>query len=155
MVVPRQQRLVARLVRCSMQEICCSCEDAVSVHRGHRRITSGEMEFSGAIVCSCCATTVLASQRDDRGDKVCNTSSGAAMDASLARQVLRNGTGSSGSGCRVDWAVPLSSTRDYSTLQRRLLPHAQTCSSQIVKSEAVWCGRAEGGNDGDVAEGKE
>ena len=28
----------------------------------------------------------------------------------------------------VGWAVPHNSTRDYSVLQRRLLPHAQACS---------------------------
>jgi tetratricopeptide (TPR) repeat protein len=53
------------------------------------------------------------------------------------------------------WAVPGSSTRDYSALQRRLLLHAQACSSQIVKSGTVWCGRAESDNNRDVEEGKE
>jgi tetratricopeptide (TPR) repeat protein len=55
----------------------------------------------------------------------------------------------------VGWAVPGSSTRDYSALQRRLLLHAQACSSQIVKSGTVWCGRAESDNNRDVEEGKE
>jgi tetratricopeptide (TPR) repeat protein len=55
----------------------------------------------------------------------------------------------------VGWAVPESSTRDYSTVQRRLLLHAQVCSSQIVKSGTVWCGRAAGYNNRDVEEGKE
>jgi tetratricopeptide (TPR) repeat protein len=32
----------------------------------------------------------------------------------------------------VGWAVPDSSSRDYSTLQRRLLPHAQACSRWVV-----------------------
>jgi hypothetical protein len=35
----------------------------------------------------------------------------------------------------VGWAVPDSSTPDYSTLQRQLLPHAQACSGQIVRRE--------------------
>jgi tetratricopeptide (TPR) repeat protein len=55
----------------------------------------------------------------------------------------------------VGLAVPESSTRDYAALQQRLLLHAQACSSQIVKSEAVWGGRAEGGSGGDVDESKE
>jgi tetratricopeptide (TPR) repeat protein len=55
----------------------------------------------------------------------------------------------------VGWAVPESSTHDYSTLQRRLLLHAQACSRQIVKSKTVWGGRAEGGNDGDIDKGGE
>ncbi|EMD96375.1 hypothetical protein COCHEDRAFT_1167485 [Bipolaris maydis C5] len=55
----------------------------------------------------------------------------------------------------VGWAVPESSSRNYAALQRRLLPHAQTCFSQIARSEAVWYRRAEGGSDGDVNEGKE
>jgi hypothetical protein len=38
----------------------------------------------------------------------------------------------------VGWTVPQSSTRDYSTLQRRLLPHAQACSGQMEKEEAGW-----------------
>jgi tetratricopeptide (TPR) repeat protein len=38
----------------------------------------------------------------------------------------------------VGWNVPESSTRDYATLQRRLLPHAQACSRQIIKREADW-----------------
>jgi tetratricopeptide (TPR) repeat protein len=53
----------------------------------------------------------------------------------------------------VGWAVPESSTRDYSAMQQRLLLHAQACSSQIVKSEAVWCGRAQG--ESNKAKGKE
>jgi tetratricopeptide (TPR) repeat protein len=55
----------------------------------------------------------------------------------------------------VGWTVPHSSTRDYSTLQRRLLPHAQACSSQIIKSETVWCGRAEGNDNEAINKGKE
>ncbi|KAF1828816.1 hypothetical protein BDW02DRAFT_562334 [Decorospora gaudefroyi] len=55
----------------------------------------------------------------------------------------------------VGWAVPASSTRDYSALQRRLLPHAQACSGQIVKSGTVWCGRAKGDKNRDVEEAKE
>jgi hypothetical protein len=52
----------------------------------------------------------------------------------------------------VGWAVPQSSTgtRDYAAVQRRLLLHAQACSRQVVKSETVWLGRAEGGSSGDV-----
>ncbi|KAF2678494.1 FabD/lysophospholipase-like protein [Lentithecium fluviatile CBS 122367] len=33
----------------------------------------------------------------------------------------------------VGWAVPDSSMRDYSVLQRRLLPHAQACSQRILE----------------------
>jgi tetratricopeptide (TPR) repeat protein len=49
----------------------------------------------------------------------------------------------------IGWAVPDSSTRDYSAMQRRLLPHTQACYSHIVKSKTVWCGRAEGNNNGE------
>jgi tetratricopeptide (TPR) repeat protein len=38
----------------------------------------------------------------------------------------------------VGWAVPFRSTRDYSTLQRRLLPHAQLCFKRIVESKTYW-----------------
>jgi tetratricopeptide (TPR) repeat protein len=31
-----------------------------------------------------------------------------------------------------------NSTRDYSTLQRRLLPHAQVCSKRLIKSATDW-----------------
>jgi tetratricopeptide (TPR) repeat protein len=52
----------------------------------------------------------------------------------------------------VSLSVPESSTRDYATLQRRLLPHAQTCSGYIVKMEAGWWltadKEADGGMDG-------
>ncbi|KAF2022555.1 hypothetical protein EK21DRAFT_95617 [Setomelanomma holmii] len=41
----------------------------------------------------------------------------------------------------VGCSVPHSSARDYSTLQRRLLPHAQVCSRRLIKSETdVWLG---------------
>ena len=33
----------------------------------------------------------------------------------------------------VGWGVPHNSTRDYSVLQRRLLPHAQACSQRMVE----------------------
>jgi hypothetical protein len=55
----------------------------------------------------------------------------------------------------VGWSVPANIARDYSTLQRQLLPHAEACCRLIVKSETVWRGRAEGGSRGDVDEGKE
>ncbi|KAI4940892.1 hypothetical protein J4E91_011149 [Alternaria rosae] len=55
----------------------------------------------------------------------------------------------------VGWAVPESSTRDYAALQRRLLPHAQACSSQVVKRNAVWDREAEDGSDGDVDKDQE
>jgi tetratricopeptide (TPR) repeat protein len=35
----------------------------------------------------------------------------------------------------VGWAVPSSSSRDYSILQRRLLPHAQACSRWVLTDE--------------------
>jgi tetratricopeptide (TPR) repeat protein len=38
----------------------------------------------------------------------------------------------------VGWSVPGSSIRDYSTLQRRLLPHAQACFGLIVESRGDW-----------------
>jgi tetratricopeptide (TPR) repeat protein len=38
----------------------------------------------------------------------------------------------------VGWTVPEDSTRDYSTLQRRLLPHAQVCSKRLIRSEKHW-----------------
>ncbi|KAF2874191.1 hypothetical protein BDV95DRAFT_616739 [Massariosphaeria phaeospora] len=46
-------------------------------------------------------------------------------------------------------AVPGSSTRNYSTLQRYLLPHAQACSRHIVKSEADWWLSINKGNNRD------
>jgi tetratricopeptide (TPR) repeat protein len=50
----------------------------------------------------------------------------------------------------VGCAVPETSTRNYSTLQRRLLPHAQACSRQRIKSKASWCLRDDKGKDEDV-----
>ncbi|ORY02205.1 hypothetical protein BCR34DRAFT_493307 [Clohesyomyces aquaticus] len=47
-------------------------------------------------------------------------------------------------------AVPHSSTRDYFTLQRRLLPHVQACSRRIVKSRADWWLIINKGNDRDL-----
>ncbi|KAF1936942.1 hypothetical protein EJ02DRAFT_357955 [Clathrospora elynae] len=55
----------------------------------------------------------------------------------------------------VGWTVPESSTRDYSVLQRRLLPHAQACSKWILESKASWCLRDDKGNDGDLEKGEE
>jgi tetratricopeptide (TPR) repeat protein len=55
----------------------------------------------------------------------------------------------------IGWAVPASSTRDYSIVQRRLLPHAQACSRQIGKREAGWDHRVNEGNTKDVSEGEE
>jgi tetratricopeptide (TPR) repeat protein len=55
----------------------------------------------------------------------------------------------------VGWSVPGSSTRDYSSLQRRLLPHAQTCFKQIVKREAGWWLGADKEDDEDVDESEE
>jgi tetratricopeptide (TPR) repeat protein len=57
----------------------------------------------------------------------------------------------------VGWATPVISTRDYSTLQRRLLPHAQACSGWIVNSERdLWlsadAGSIEGVNKGEEQE---
>jgi tetratricopeptide (TPR) repeat protein len=54
----------------------------------------------------------------------------------------------------VGWTVPESSTRDYSTLQRRLLPHAQACSRQIVKEKAGWCLAVNGGNGESIEKGE-
>ncbi|CAN9173050.1 unnamed protein product [Alternaria alternata] len=55
----------------------------------------------------------------------------------------------------VGWAVPESSTRDYAALQRRLLPHAQACSRQVVERKTVWDKGAAAGSDGDVDEAEE
>jgi tetratricopeptide (TPR) repeat protein len=55
----------------------------------------------------------------------------------------------------VSQAVPGSSTRGYAALQHRLLPHAQACSSQIVKREAIWRRVSKGGSDGNVDEEEE
>jgi tetratricopeptide (TPR) repeat protein len=54
----------------------------------------------------------------------------------------------------VGWAVPGSSARDYSALQRQLLPHAQACSRQIVKEEAGWCLAVNGGNGEGIDKGE-
>jgi tetratricopeptide (TPR) repeat protein len=35
----------------------------------------------------------------------------------------------------IGWAVPSRSTRDYSAVQRRLLPHVQACSRYVVMAE--------------------
>lgn len=50
----------------------------------------------------------------------------------------------------VRWAVQDLSTRDWSTLQRRLLPHAQTGSRWIVQRQAGWRLGSIGDNDEDV-----
>jgi tetratricopeptide (TPR) repeat protein len=55
----------------------------------------------------------------------------------------------------VGLSLPADTARDYSTLQRRLLLHAEACSRQIVESEAVWRGGAERNSDGDVDESEE
>jgi tetratricopeptide (TPR) repeat protein len=55
----------------------------------------------------------------------------------------------------VGHAVPESSTRDYAALQRRLLLHAQACSSQVVKRKTVWGKRSEDGSNEDVNEDQE
>jgi tetratricopeptide (TPR) repeat protein len=55
----------------------------------------------------------------------------------------------------VGWTVSESSTRDYAALQRRLLPHAQACSSQVVERKTAWDREAENGSDGDVDKGEE
>jgi tetratricopeptide (TPR) repeat protein len=55
----------------------------------------------------------------------------------------------------VGWTLPESSTRDYSTLQRRLLPHAQACSRQIVQEEAGWCLAVNGCNNEGIDKGEE
>ncbi|KAH3913970.1 hypothetical protein HBH56_096710 [Parastagonospora nodorum] len=54
----------------------------------------------------------------------------------------------------IGWAVPKSSTRDYTTLQRRLLPHAQACSRQISREEPAWSCGDYGGSNG-AADDKE
>jgi tetratricopeptide (TPR) repeat protein len=54
----------------------------------------------------------------------------------------------------VGWAVPGSSARDCSALQQQLLPHAQACSRQIVKEEAVWCLVVNGGNGEGIDKGE-
>ena len=55
----------------------------------------------------------------------------------------------------VGWGIPISSTRDYAALQRRLLPHAHACSSQIVKSETVWYRRVRGSGNRNIDEDEE
>jgi tetratricopeptide (TPR) repeat protein len=49
----------------------------------------------------------------------------------------------------VGWAVPHSSTRDSSAIQRRLLPHAQVCSQRVLVS-AGETGRRPRSHNGDV-----
>jgi tetratricopeptide (TPR) repeat protein len=55
----------------------------------------------------------------------------------------------------VGWSVPESSTRDYAPLQRRLLPHAQGCSSWIIKKELSWGYECSEGNSEVKNEDKE
>jgi tetratricopeptide (TPR) repeat protein len=55
----------------------------------------------------------------------------------------------------VGWSVPGISNRDYATLQRRLLPHAQACSSVIAKNKPGWNYRGHEGNHEAVDEKEE
>jgi tetratricopeptide (TPR) repeat protein len=43
----------------------------------------------------------------------------------------------------VGWAVPDSSSREYSTIQRRLLPHAQACSRWVLTDETRRSSRSQ------------
>jgi hypothetical protein len=52
----------------------------------------------------------------------------------------------------VGWSVPGSSSRDYTTLQRRLLPHAHACSRHIAGNESGWDARLDDSNHEDVDE---
>jgi Tfp pilus assembly protein PilF len=52
----------------------------------------------------------------------------------------------------VGWSVPASSSRDYATLQRRLLPHAQACSRQMAKKETGRNYRLDDDNHGALDE---
>jgi tetratricopeptide (TPR) repeat protein len=48
----------------------------------------------------------------------------------------------------IGWALPQRSTHDYTSLQRRLLAHAQACSRRIAREELVWsCGGYESNNE--------
>ncbi|MCJ1235291.1 hypothetical protein MMC14_003258, partial [Varicellaria rhodocarpa] len=55
----------------------------------------------------------------------------------------------------VGWAVPDSSTRDYSTMQRRLLPHAQVCSQWVLAVETGLRTRSYTSGNTDLVESEE
>ncbi|CAN9217260.1 unnamed protein product [Alternaria alternata] len=111
-------------------------------------IASSEIKFSRAVQLLC--NYSLAEQVQETGSYATHPvvhqwahySQGKRFAAELSRlAVVAVGSG-----------VPESSTRDYAALQRRLLLHAQACSRQIAKSEAVWGRKAEDGSNRDVDE---
>ena len=114
-------------------------------------IASSEIKFSGAMQLLC--NYSLAEQVQETGSYATHPvvhqwayhSQGTRFVAELNRLAV----------VAVGWAVPESSTRDYAALQRRLLPHAQACSRQVVERNAVWDRGAENGSDGDVDEDQE
>ncbi|KAF2812175.1 FabD/lysophospholipase-like protein [Mytilinidion resinicola] len=53
----------------------------------------------------------------------------------------------------VGWAVPEKSARDYSALQRRLLPHVQACSRWVFITQIEQSSRSPGGYEMDFNEG--
>jgi Tfp pilus assembly protein PilF len=55
----------------------------------------------------------------------------------------------------VGWAVPDSSTRDYTALQRRLLPHAQACSRRKAKKSVYFGHESDEGEIEDVDKDEE
>ncbi|RYN57985.1 hypothetical protein AA0117_g13187 [Alternaria alternata] len=114
-------------------------------------IASSEIKFSRAMQLLC--NYSLAEQMQEMGSYATHPvvhqwahySQGKRFAAELSRLAV----------VAVGQAVPDSSTRDYSTLQRRHLLHAQACSSQVVKHRTVWGRRAENGSNGDVDEDQE
>ncbi|KAH8727372.1 P-loop containing nucleoside triphosphate hydrolase protein [Phaeosphaeriaceae sp. PMI808] len=50
----------------------------------------------------------------------------------------------------VGMAVPYNSTKEYSAMQRRLLPHAQVCSRWVIQSQAWQGDRIDKGDGKDV-----
>ncbi|ENH98684.1 hypothetical protein COCC4DRAFT_54853 [Bipolaris maydis ATCC 48331] len=114
-------------------------------------IASSEIEFSRAMQLLC--NYSLVEQVQDVGSytvhpvvhKWAHHSQGRHFATELSRLAV----------VAVGQTVPESETQDSFVLQRRLLPHAQACSSQIVEGETVWRGRAEGDNDGDIYGEKE
>ncbi|KAB2098622.1 hypothetical protein AG0111_0g13152 [Alternaria gaisen] len=111
-------------------------------------IASSEIKFSGAMQLLC--NYSLAEQMQDTGSYATHPvvhqwahhSQGKRFAAELSRLAV----------VAVGWAVPESSTRDYAALQRRLLLHAQACSSQVVKRKTVWDRGAAVGSNEDINE---
>ncbi|CAN9307714.1 unnamed protein product [Alternaria alternata] len=111
-------------------------------------VASSEIKFSGAMQLLC--NYSLAEQVQETGNYATHPvvhqwahhSQGKRFATELSRLAV----------VAVGHVVPGSSTRDYAALQRRLLLHAQACSSQVVKRKTVWYRGAAVGSNEDINE---